>query len=120
MAYTPAPDREWIIEAAYEGDPAVRQTLAAMVLDSQAPGYSDIGIRNLLYTLVLNLRPRRVLEVGTHIGSAAVVIGAALALNRYGELITLEPYEGHRARALDYLGQAGVGERVRVLPFASS
>jgi predicted O-methyltransferase YrrM len=77
MFYNPENSRGWIVETVYANDPASK-ILDQMHNDPEAPGESDIGIRNLLYTMILNLRPRRVLEIGCHIGSGAIVIGAAL------------------------------------------
>jgi predicted O-methyltransferase YrrM len=80
MFYNPENSRGWVAEAVYSNAPAFK-LLKKMYNDPEAPGQSDIGIRKLLYTTVLNLRPRRVLEIGCHIGSAAIVMGAALRRN---------------------------------------
>ena len=54
-------------------------------------GHSDVGVRNLLFTTVLNVRPRAILEIGGHVGAASVVIGSALKINGYGHHWVLEP-----------------------------
>jgi predicted O-methyltransferase YrrM len=69
--------------------------------DSEVAGYSDVGVRNLLFTLILSLRPECVLELGGHIGSAALVMGEGLRLNGYGKLYTVEP-EAHYLERLSY------------------
>lgn len=55
------------------------------------PGESAWGTRNLLHALILGTRPKTVLEVGSHIGSASVVIGSALKANGFGRSFHLEP-----------------------------
>jgi predicted O-methyltransferase YrrM len=72
-----------------------------------------------LYSHVLSLRPRAVLEVGTHIGAAAVVIGSALKRNDFGKLITLEPQEHYRDVAKKFVQMAQLTDFVDVLPISS-
>src|SRR4051794_33766777 len=67
--------------------------LQEMHEDSHAPGFSDIGIRNLLFNYILCLRPEAVLEVGMHIGTGAVSMATALSLNGFGHLYSIEPQE---------------------------
>lgn len=115
MFYTPDHDRGWIVLPAYHGE-ALMATLEAIMQDPAAPGFSDVGIRNLLYSEVLNVRPRKVLEIGTHVGTGAVVIGSALKRNGYGKLISLEPQSELRLIAERYLRKAEVNDVVEVLP----
>ena len=83
--------RGWIVHPVYDGDAELMNVLTSMTEDPEAPGHSDVGVQNILYAETLNTRPRRVLEIGTHIGTAAVIIGRALKRNGYGRLLTLEP-----------------------------
>ena len=55
------------------------------------PGESAWGTRNLLHAFILSMRPATVLEIGSHIGSASVVIGSALKANGFGKAYHLEP-----------------------------
>jgi len=67
----PALDAEW---------PAVARELERFEITSAAGGVNP-GDRRALYYLVRGLGPRRVLEVGTHIGASTVHIAAALRAN---------------------------------------
>jgi len=86
-----------------------------MAADPDAPGFSDIGIRNLLYTLTLSLKPSAVLEIGTHIGHGAVVIGEALRLNGFGRLYTLEPQKHYQQKATHYIQSARLDEYIEIV-----
>lgn len=81
----------------------------------QAAGKSSWGTRNMLYALILSMKPKRVLEIGTHIGSASVVMGTALKANGFGELICLEPGEHYQKIAQEHVDKAGLGEIVRIV-----
>jgi predicted O-methyltransferase YrrM len=87
-----------------------------MLNHHEAPGGSDLGVQNLIYMLAISLRPRRVLEIGTHIGTCAVIVGHALKSNGYGKLITLEPAAHYQKAAATHVRQAGVAEQVEILP----
>ncbi len=95
-------------------------TLEKLDADSDAPGFSDVGIRNLLFTHIVNLRPKAVLEIGSHIGTASVVMGQALKMNRSGHLYTLEPQEHYFKKATQYVAEAQVQEYVSVIQGMSS
>lgn len=90
-------------------------TLQEQKNDSHASGFSDVGIRNLLFTHILNLRPEAVLEIGSHIGTASVVIGQALKLNNFGTLYTVEPQETYLEKVMYYVKKAGLEEWVKIL-----
>ena len=52
------------------------------------------GDRRAIYSLVMSLRPRRVLEIGTHIGTSAIYIAAALRrLQEGGTLTTVDIFD---------------------------
>jgi predicted O-methyltransferase YrrM/SAM-dependent methyltransferase len=55
------------------------------------PAHMTAPERVLLYSLVLGLRPRRCLEIGTHKGGSALVIGAALDDLGTGTLVCVDP-----------------------------
>jgi predicted O-methyltransferase YrrM len=118
-AYQPEESRGWDVLPVYESDATLMRVLETMMTDAEAPGHSDVGIQNMLYSEVLNTRPRRVLEVGTLIGTAAVIIGSALKRNGYGKLLTLEPQAHCRAIATDYVAAADVSSWVEILPYFS-
>jgi predicted O-methyltransferase YrrM len=67
----PAVDAEW---------PSIKAELEAFTITSEAGGVNP-GDRRALYHLVRAFRPRRVLEIGTHIGASTVHIAAALRAN---------------------------------------
>jgi predicted O-methyltransferase YrrM len=115
----PGEPRGWKVRALFEGsisDDGVSAALAAIAADDLCPGASDIGVRNLLLTLVLCTRPRRVLEVGGHLGSASVVIAHALRLNRFGELIVLEPGPQYCQKLIHHIRLAELQDWARVIP----
>jgi predicted O-methyltransferase YrrM len=74
------------------------------------PGESAWGTRNLLHALVLATRPKTVVEIGSHIGSAAVVIGAALKANGFGKSYHLEPQAHYYEVLVDFIRRAGVND----------
>lgn len=107
--------RGWVVEASSDGDSRLTRVHGVMEADDIRPGFSDVGTHNLLSTLTLNLRPRRVLEIGTHIGTATVVIASALRTNGYGKLYTIEPQDLQRERAAGYAEAAGLTDRIEFL-----
>ena len=107
--------RGWIVEAVTDGDARVTKTHGRMEADPIRPGFSDVGTHNLLSFLTLSLRPRRVLEIGTHIGTAAVLIASALRSNRFGKLYTIEPKDLERSCAQDYVESADLTEYVEFI-----
>lgn len=117
--YTPETGRGWVVEPIYTQDDLVSDRLALMAASADASGHSDIGARNLIYTTVVNLRPRRVLEIGTHIGSCSLVIGAALRLNKYGKLLTLEPQAHYQDLANANIVAAALTDHVEIVPYFS-
>jgi predicted O-methyltransferase YrrM len=117
--YHPENSRGWIVASIFDGTLSSRRvsrTLKKMVADPEAKGHSDIGVQNLMYMLSVSLRPRRVLEIGTHIGMAAVIIGHALKANRYGKLITLEPAPHYFSISARYVKAARLSDFVQIWP----
>jgi predicted O-methyltransferase YrrM len=117
--YNPESSRGWAVESIYNGSLTrwrVSRTLRRMAKDAESRGQSDVGVQNLIYALTVSLRPRRVLEIGTHIGTGAVVVGHALKSNGYGKLITLEPAKHYQTAAASNVRRAGVVQQVEILP----
>ena len=85
-----------------------------------SPGRSDFAIRNILSVFCANLRPRRVLEIGCHIGFASIMMGDSLRANGYGKVITLEPNPRFRDYALRNIRRAELEDRVEVIPLYST
>lgn len=120
--YNPESSRGWDVASTYNGALTrwrVSRTLRRMAKHPEVAGNSDVGVQNLLYTLAVSLRPRRILEIGTHIGFGAVIMGHALKTNGYGKLITLEPGPHYQKAAATHVAQAGLGDQVEILPFFS-
>jgi predicted O-methyltransferase YrrM len=115
MFYAPEQSRGWQVLPVFDQDAALMETLGIMAQDNEAAGQSDVGIRNLMYCYALSLRPRRVLEIGTHIGTGAAVISSALKRNGYGKLITVDPNDRVATKAKNYLSQAGLSEFCEVV-----
>jgi len=72
------------------------------------PGESAWGTRNLLHAMILGTRPKTVLEVGSHIGSASVVIGSALKANGFGHAYHLEPQDHYFSVLSAFLAEGGL------------
>ena len=77
-----------VIIAAWEEDHA---TIAGLFGDGDYLGGVNPGDRRALYFLIMASNPRKVLEVGTHIGASTIYIAAALKrLNEGGKLTTVD------------------------------
>lgn len=103
--------RGWSVLPVFENPsygPEFLNSLKQIELDQQSAGLSDVGMRNLLFTHTLNIRPQAILEIGTHIGAAAVVMAQALKLNNFGKLYTIEPGASYSAAAAQHLAAAGL------------
>jgi predicted O-methyltransferase YrrM len=86
----------------------------------EAAGKSSWGTRNVLQAFILSMRPKTVLEIGAHIGSASIVMGAALKANRYGTLYCLEPQAHYFAHLNAFVQKAGLSEIVKPLQLFST
>lgn len=76
-------------DAAIEPSWRVAQAeIGAVMSDSDLYGGVNPGDRRALFYLVAALRPRRVLEVGTHIGASTLYIAQALKLTALGATVT--------------------------------
>jgi len=61
-----------------------------------APALLLMGERLLLYSLVLGMQPRRVLEIGTNLAGAAAIIAAAMdETGSPARIVTLDPNPRH-------------------------
>ena len=103
--------REWHVLPSFVGE----KFLSPEVFDELQqhpllPGESAWGTRNLLHALILSTRPKIVLEVGSHIGSASLVIGAALRANGYGKSYHLEPQHHYYKVLRDFIDRSGLAE----------
>ena len=104
-------ERGWAVLPVFENPsygPDFLNALKQIDADPKSPGLSDVGMRNLLFTHALNLRPQTVLEIGTHIGAATVVMAQALKLNGFGKLCTTEPISVSRTIAAKHIATAGL------------
>ena len=113
--------------AAAAWSPVEIQLAEFEITTSASAGGVNAGDRRAIYCLVRALRPKRVLEIGTHIGASSVHIGAALRDNddAAGELTTVDvrpvndpvtrPWEaaGSRFAPADMMERIGMGARVR-------
>jgi len=85
-----------------------------------AAGKSSWGTRNMLFSLILSMRPHIVLEIGAHIGSGTVVMGAALKANGFGMLYSLEPQDHYFEVLTEFVGKAGLSRHVTPLKIFST
>lgn len=99
--------RGWNVLPSFDGQgilkPGVFERMQSHPL---LPGESGWGTRNLLHALILGTRPATVLEVGSHIGPASVVIGSALKANGFGKSYHLEPQDHYFAVLSQFLREA--------------
>jgi predicted O-methyltransferase YrrM len=96
------------------------ELLEEMERHPEAAGKSSWGTRNMLFALILSMRPKTVLEIGAHIGSAAVVMGSALKANGFGTLFSLEPQDHYHRLLVDFVSKAGVSDHVKPLQMMST
>ena len=105
-----------------EAKPAERRVADVYRRAAASPGWG-----RFLFLLARAARPRRVLELGTHLGVSAAHLAAALALNEAegapaGRLVTLEGDPGLAGRARRALAALGHADRTTTVvgPFAES
>lgn len=89
--------------------------LAEMGRHPESRGESSWGTRNVLAAFVLSMRPKLFLEIGSHIGSGAVVVGAAMKANGFGRMVCLEPADHYHAILSHFIERAGVKDHVTPL-----
>ncbi len=94
--------------------------LQQMESHPEAAGKSSWGTRNMLFAMILSMRPKVVLEIGSHIGSAAVVMGSALKANAFGTLYSLEPQDHYFKLLCEFIQKAGVANNVKPLKMMST
>ena len=114
-------ERGWYVEPMFTGDPLIpRELLQELEDHPEAPGRSSWGTRNILASYILSLRPKTVLEIGSHIGSGAVVMGSALKRNNFGTLYCLEPQDHYFGILSDFIARAGLEDYVQPLKMMST
>jgi predicted O-methyltransferase YrrM len=89
-------------------NPKLLDTLAG------APAWMTLGERFVLYSLVLGLRPRRVLEIGTFRGGSTLIVAAALDDLGEGTIVCVDP-----APQVDPLHRQVLANRATILAAAS-
>lgn len=99
--------RGWTVLPSFDGQGVLKPgVFEAMQKHPLLPGESAWGTRNLLHALILGTRPKTVVEVGSHIGSASVVIGSALKANGFGHSFHLEPQRHYHEVLKSFLEMA--------------
>ena len=56
-----------------------------------APAEQLVSERLMMFSLIVGLKPKRVLEIGTHWGGSTEIICSALDLNDEGKMVTVDP-----------------------------
>jgi len=113
--------RGWTIVPAFIGANGLAEVFVREMSEHpECPGESSWGTRNLLYSMILSMRPKLVLEIGSHIGSGSVVIGAALRANKFGTLYCLEPADHYFAILSNFVEKAKLTEYVKPLKMFST
>lgn len=101
--------RGWDVVASSTGEGAVSKALLeGMLAHPRAAGKSSDGTTNVLHAFILSMRPKTVLEIGSHIGFGAIAIGTALKANGFGRSFHLEPGEDFFAALSTFIDQAGL------------
>ena len=109
------------MEPSFAGAAALnRRLLRKMTAHPDAPGESSWGTRNVLHAFILSMRPKLVLEIGSHIGFGAVVIGTALKANGFGHSFHLEPQDHYFAALSSHLQKAGLAKISKPLKMFST
>ncbi|MBA3468809.1 MAG: class I SAM-dependent methyltransferase [Herpetosiphonaceae bacterium] len=113
-----------IIRQAYRDDsryarfvsPQANDVLEIMIDDEYFPGVSDpIALYALTWLLDI-LKPKRVLQLGTHMGFSSVVIADILThQGQDGRLVTVDPADNYHTVAKEWTEKAGVRERITFL-----
>lgn len=101
--------RGWDVLPSFDGQGLLKPGLFNKMQDHPLlSGESAWGTRNLLHAWILSTKPKIVLEIGAHIGSAAVVIGSALKANGFGKSFHLEPQDHYFSVLNEFLREAGL------------
>lgn len=112
-------ERPWL-----DGSPEIRERLKIETSDAYGTAISKAracrsskGARacRLLFALVRQTRPERVIEMGTNVGISGLYIAAALECNHAGRLTTMEGSPSKAALARDNVAQAGLKPRATVV-----
>ena len=115
------PKRGWEVVATFaSGVQMPLSVLREMEIHPESAGKSSWGTRNMLFALILSMRPKIVLEIGAHIGSAAVVMGSALKANSFGMLYSLEPQAHYFKLLSEFINKAEVMDHVTPLKMLST
>ena len=113
-----------VIRQAYRDDnryarfvsPQANDVLEIMIDDEYFPGVSDPIALYALTLLIDIVRPKRVLQLGTHMGFSSIVIADMLAQQvQDGRLVTVDPAGNYHAIAKEWTEKAGVRERITFL-----
>lgn len=113
--------RGWRVLPSFNGEGLMKPGLfEEMQAHPELPGESAWGTRNILHALILATRPKRVLEVGSHIGSASVVIGSALKANGFGMSYHLEPQDHYFEILQSFIRRADLTDIAIPLPLFST
>ncbi len=113
-----------IIRQAYRDDgrylrfvsPQAQAVLEIMIDDDYFPGVTDPIALYALTLLIDITRPKRVLQLGTHMGFSSVMIADMLASQgQDGQLVTVDPAQNYHAAAKDWTEKAGVRDRITFL-----
>ena len=94
--------------------PRTLAVLHELVQHEWFPGSTDPGGVAVLLAIIRGIQPRRVLELGTLVGFSTLCIADVLEHNNAkGELVTVDPTAEGQAVAAEFLGRAGLSDRVR-------
>lgn len=99
------------IEKVYEKldiDEKVTSALEALYSNPDYRGAADPGVKNLLFSLILSIKPSKILEIGAHIGTTTIVMLQAVKLNDTGKVFAIEPQEHFFNKLVHYVEFAGL------------
>ncbi len=78
-------------------------------------GAADTGLKNLLFSLTISIRPYRILEIGAHVGTTTLILLYALRLNNYGKVFAIEPQEHFFNKLVYYVECAGLKDYLHAI-----
>jgi len=103
----------------------MKKTTALEKLPEVSPGYQhyamfnaggvEVEVGEFLYAFVKMIKPKRILETGTHLGVSSLYMAQALKENGAGHLVTLEIFDENIQKSKRLWREAGVAEQVTVL-----
>ena len=111
--------RGWEISKLAPPD-SFKKLIDELTISEESAGQSSEGTRALLSMLINTLKPKTLLEVGSHIGLGALSMDMALKNNGFGKLHSLEPTPHYFELLVENIKRADLEAQVNPLPLFST